>query len=214
MTTRMQLQAEAYAHGTSTAPRFQIVDRYSPVRPAMEERIRRDFARHFSARIAGFMPYLLKYDQSAGTGVLGFRPAAEEPLYLENYLDSPIELFLANVLRMPVLRSEVVEVGQFVVDDRASAAAMFRDLVPFLIERGHVWIAFTATRTIRCMLRRAGLSGLAIAAAREEKIRSQADDWGSYYSNDPQVVIGKLPDVGGHWCRNVRNRGRLLTAVE
>lgn len=180
----------------------------------MEERIRRDFATHFGARIADFMPYLLKYDHRAGTGVLGFRPAAEERLYLESYLDSPIEFFLENVLHMPVSRSEVVEVGQFVVDDRASAAAMFRDLVPFLIDRGHVWIAFTATRTIRRMLGRAGLSGLTIAAAREERVRCQADAWGSYYSNDPQVVIGKLPDAGGHWCRSVRNRGRLLTAVE
>ena len=212
MTTRMQ--AEAYAHGTSTAPQFQIVERHSPVRLALEERIRRDFATHFGARIADFMPYLLKYDQGAGTGVLGFRPAAEEPLYLENYLDFPIELFLANVLRMPVSRSEVVEVGQFVVDDRANAAAMFRDLVSFLIGRGHVWIAFTATRTIRRMLGRAGLSGLTIAAAREERVCYQADDWGSYYSNDPQVVIGNLRDAGGYWCRSVRNRGRLLTAVE
>lgn len=160
------------------------------------------------------MPCLLSYEHPAGSGALGFRPAAEGPLYLETYLDVPVEAFLGDVMRLPVARREIVEVGQFTSDGRKSAGAMFTDLVPFLRERRYAWIAFTATRKIRLMLERAGLRGLAIATARAECVQHGPDAWGTYYSNDPQVVVGNLLDPGGAWCAAVRNHGRLLTVVD
>lgn len=214
MTNRMSAQAATEAIGTPPSPgRFEVVGRDSPSRRSLEATIHSAFDRHFGARVVSFMPCLLKYEHAAGTAALGFRPAAEGPLYLETYLDAPIELFLGNILRSPVSRRDIVEVGQFAVDDRASAAAMFAELAPFLRGRGHAWIAFTATRTIRRLLERTGLRGLTIATAREDAVRHKPDAWGSYYSDDPQVVVGSLRDPGGSWCSGLPNRGRMLTAL-
>lgn len=210
-----EMSARAYyAQGPAPQARFELVDRDSPSRPAVEERIRRGFARHFGARISAFMPYLLNYEDAMVTGVLGFRPAAEEPLYLEAYLERPVEQLIGNLVRSPVSRADIVEVGQFVIDDPAGAAAMFNRLVPLLRDRGHAWIAFTATRSIRRLLEGAGLRGLVIATASEDCVRRAPDAWGSYYARQPQVVVGKLNDPGGAWCAARRNCGRVLVAVD
>lgn len=214
MTNMLLALAPKTAPELPAAGIFEVVGRDSPSRQPLEERIRAGYGKNFGASIARFMPFLLHYESSAGTGALGFRPAALEPLYLETYLESPVEVFLRNITRTQVARKDIVEVGQFVVDDRASAGAMFTDLAPFLACLGFEWIAFTATRQVRRMLAQTGLRGLTIASARQESVRNMADDWGNYYSHDPQVIIGSLRDPRGGWCSALQNHGRVLAAVE
>lgn len=192
---------------------FVVADRDSCARAGLEHAIRHAFGQHFGAHVAGFMPYLASYASDRGQGVLGFRPAAEGSLYLESYLELPIETMLAWISHRPVARSSVVEVGQFAVDDRRVAGRLFHELVPFLRERGYEWICFTATHKIRRLLEIAGLTGLVIATARQDAVRGQADQWGSYYDNDPMVVVGRLDDPQGHWCSRIAHHGRVLTAL-
>jgi len=193
--------------------RFQVADRWSPVRPDLENAIRNAYGRHFGAAVSGFMPYLASYASDLGQGVLGYRPASDGALYLENYLELPIESMLARLVRRPVSRDAVVEVGQFAVDDRRVVGLLFTELVPFLREQGYEWICFTATHKIRRLLEKAGLRGLVIATAREDAVRGESDRWGSYYDNDPLVVVGRLDDPEGNWCASIAHHGRVLAAL-
>ena len=193
--------------------RFHVADRWSPVRSELEGAIRNAYGRHFGAEVRGFMPYLASYASDLGQGVLGYRPASDGTLYLENYLDLPIESMLGQLTHRPVSRTTVVEVGQFAVDDRRVVGLLFMELVPFLREQGYEWICFTATHKIRRLLEKTGLHGLVIAAAKQDAVSGESDRWGSYYDNDPLVVVGRLDDPEGNWCTSIAHRGRALAAV-
>lgn len=191
------------ACGLPAGGMFDIVDRNSVLRTSLEARIRSGFGTHFRACVAEYMPRFAYYQHlTGGTGVIGVRCASEERLYLESYLDDPVEEIIQNAADCTVSRAKIVEVGQFVVDDRGIVADFFEDLVPFLARQGFDWVCFTGTDRIRAILKRVGFSGLPVAAASQDLVRNKPDRWGTYYEHDPVVIIGKLGDPEGLWCAN------------
>ena len=146
------------------------------------------------------MPDLATYRHVSGAlGIIGMRDASKEPLFLEAYLDMPVEAHLAELTNSTVGRHTVVEVGQFVIDSREVVADFFRDLVPFLREQGFDWVCFTGTNRIRSLLTRIGFEGLPLTVATQERVGDSGGTWGSYYQFEPQVIIGKLSDPHGDW---------------
>jgi len=125
------MNAEWLAPGTAIAPRAVAPDSalqlHPPARPerrrALEDFIRARFAEHYGARVRHFMPELLGLEAVDGElhGALGCRRAGEQPLFLERYLDLPIEDALAQRYRCAVDRADIVEVGNFAARARAGA---------------------------------------------------------------------------------------------
>lgn len=190
----------AYATNPGAFGAFDVIDHDSVERSSLEARIRTGFGNHFGACISGFMPKFAYYEHHSGAGgVIGIRNAAEERLFLEDYLEDSIEGVVTTAAGTTVERCQIVEVGQFVVDDRDIVGAFFQDLVPFLIEQGYDWICFTGTGRVRSLLRRVGFHGKSVAIADPASIDNASDAWGSYYEHDPVVVVGKLSDPEGHW---------------
>lgn len=62
----------------------------------------------------------------------GVQIASHGALYLENYLDNPIETLLTARLMQPVSRNTIVEIGNFAARDGASARIMFAALCQVL----------------------------------------------------------------------------------
>lgn len=180
---------------------FSVVEPDSAERASLEARIRSGFGMHFDACIEGFMPRFAHYRHASGaTGVIGIRCAADEPLFLESYLNASVESVIADATGAHVDRHRIAEVGQFVVDDRDIVTSFFRDLVPFLVENGYDWVCFTGTDRIRALLARVGFRGLPVARAEATRVRDTGDRWGRYYEFDPVVILGKLDDPQGRWC--------------
>ena len=181
---------------------FSNVGPDSVDRARLEAKIRSGFGMHFGACIEGFMPRFALYRHTSGaTGVIGVRQASHEPLYLEHYLSQPIERIITDASDCRVERSAIAEIGQFVVDDRDIVGSFFRELAPFLSAEGYDWVCFTGTNKIRALLNRIGFRGMPVTAADAKRIPAAGDRWGSYYDNDPVVIVGKLDDPEGHWCR-------------
>lgn len=184
--------------------RFSVVARDAAERPALEQRIRSGFGTYFGACVEAFMPSFARYEHHrGGTGIIGFRRASDEPLYLENYLTAPIETTIRTASASFVSRDRIAEIGQFVVDDRDIVAEFFRDLVPFLAGSGFDWVCFTGTNRIRAILKHVGFGGLQVATASAEQVSHASDHWGRYYDFDPVVIIGRLDDPRGRWCRDM-----------
>jgi hypothetical protein len=184
---------------------FFVAEHGSSLRSSLEARVRSGFGHHFNACIEGFMPELAVYEHSTGaSGVIGIRSAADESLFLENYLDHPVETVVHLVSGEVVDRGSVVEVGQFVVDERDIVADFFRDLVPFLVSQGFDWVCFTGTNRIRALLGRIGFAGFPVTRAAQERLVESRDHWGSYYEQEPVVIVGKLSDPQGNWFRQER----------
>jgi hypothetical protein len=170
-------------------------DRRHPQRRRLERFIQHAFARHHGASVHAFMPTLLALEGQRGRvcGVVGFRRAAAEPLFLERYLDSPVELVLAGRVGRPVMRDHIVEVGNLASLSCRAACHLVAALPRMLLADGNQWIVFTATAAVRGMLARFRAPVIELARATRERL-DDGDEWGRYYDNDPRVVAGYLRD--------------------
>lgn len=165
-------------------------------RTALETYVRSAFNRSHDAEVSTFMPTLLAFRDGAGSlrGVIGLRSAADAPLYLENYLDRPVEQAIVAAGYHPVERDEVVEVGNLAAGSCLAAVRMVAQMPRQLMNRGYSWIVFTATSTVHEILLGFGAPLVELGRADPGRVARQGDRWGRYYDNDPRVYAGYLPD--------------------
>jgi hypothetical protein len=181
---------------TAAAPRLEPIHPTHPLRDACERFIGARFEQAHGARIAQFAPYLLGVRDALDRfrAAAGYTPAAGRRLFLEHYLDAPVERLLAPY---GVRREAVVEVGHLA----AASAGLGRSLIPLLARHlhrlGYGWVVFTATRELRNAFARLGLAPLELAAADPARLPDGGARWGRYYEHDPIVVAGRI----GHALR-------------
>jgi len=180
-------------------PRLEPIHRTHPHRDSCEDFIAARFQRAYGARVAHFSPYLLGIRDALARwrAASGYTPADGRTLFLEQYLDAPIEVELARCRGRPVARDSIVEVGNLA----AVSPGMARTLIPLLARHldrlGYAWVVFTATRELRNTFARLGLRSLGLATADPARLADGGANWGSYYANDPIVMAGKI----GHGVR-------------
>lgn len=175
-------------------PRLEPMHRTHPQRAGFEAFIAARFARAYGARLTHFLPHLLGVRDAlhCWQAAAGYAAAGVQDLFLEQYLESPVEQAIARAAGRPVLRNDVVEVGNLA----ATSAGMARALIPLLARHlhrmGYRWVAFTATRPLRNSFLRLGLQPLALAAADPARLADGGASWGSYYAQDPVVMAGRI----------------------
>lgn len=157
--------------------------------------MQRAFALKHGASIRSFMPtlYALQGRDDRICGVAGVRSAAVESLFLERYLSQSIESTLSAHVGERVTREQIVEVGNL-SSLRCRAALHLVALLPrLLIDRGHLWVTFTATDAVRGILERFDAPVIELSGATADKVAHLGDDWGRYYECDPRVMAAWLP---------------------
>ena len=153
------------------------------------------FRRRHDATVTSFMPTLLSLRDGAGRlcGVVGLRGAQAQPLYLEQYLDQPVESAIAGATGHPISRGQVVEVGNLAGSSCRAAMRLVALLPAHLLSLDYRWIAFTATSAVRGILQGFGAPLVELARADGTRVAQGPDRWGRYYDTDPRVFAGYLP---------------------
>jgi hypothetical protein len=165
----------------------------SPHRARAEAFISDIFQRHYDAELSSFAPNLMLLEKNGRiAAVAGWRCAGTERLFLENYLDAPIETAVSRLAGRPVDRQRIVEVGNLAAEVRGGSVEVMVTLAAHLDRLGFEWVVFTATSELIGMLRRLGLPPLALASADPERLGTDARLWGSYYAAHPVVVAGRI----------------------
>lgn len=156
--------------------------------------IRERFAARYGARVRHFMPTLLQLEDGAGRlrGVVGVRPAANEPLFLERYLDCPIETEIARHSRCEPTRNRIVEVGNLAALGAGHARLLIVALTDALVASGFDWVVFTGTPELINSFHRLDLFPVLLGEADPARMGEDLSDWGSYYESHPQVVAGDI----------------------
>lgn len=143
------------------------------------------------AVIRTFLPHLLAIRYPTGYhAALGIRPATEEALFVEQYLDIPAEQLIAGASRSPIHRSNIVEIGNLVSTQSGTTALLFLILLGTIHHAGFQHVIFTATPQVIRAIDKLGFAVQPLCPADPARLREGADAWGSYYSNRPQVVVG------------------------
>jgi len=165
----------------------------APRRLGTETFIRGIFARRYGAEVPSFAPNLLLLEQRGRTlAACGWRPAGSEALFLERYLDQPIERALSRLANQPVDRQRIVEVGNLAAEKAGSSIHVILTLADHLHRQDYEWVVFTATSELIGIFTRLGLPLLALAPADPTRLGNEATVWGSYYDTRPIVVAGRI----------------------
>ena len=171
--------------------------------PSLIERVRADHVRRirrrtraayrwaFDARIEPVFDRYLELGIAPATLTLGFAPATDAPLFLEQYLDQPVQQVLAQRTRRPVDRSRIIELGHLVGD----AGRNLRHLIPALAcwtdQRAAHFVVIVLTARIAERLTELGVELLHLAEARAERV-AEPERWGNYYLHQPAVYAVDL----------------------
>jgi hypothetical protein len=125
-------------------------------------------------------------------GAFGLREAALAPLFMEQYLDQPVEQVVSAHAGGPVARHRIVEVGNLVTD-LGGARQMIISLTHYLHRHGFDWVVFTGVASLRAAFTQLGLRPFFLAMAEPGRL---SDDeracWGRYFTARPQVMGGHI----------------------
>jgi len=157
--------------------------------------IRETYARAYGARIDTFMPKIMRVAHVAGDyrAVMGFRLAGQERLFLENYMDEPIEDVISRYRGEPVQRSEIIEVGNLAEAIPGDARMALIGATAYMHALGCRWLVFTGVTRMRNVFRRLGLDVWELMAADENRLPpEEVARWGTYYQGNPVISFGDI----------------------
>jgi hypothetical protein len=164
-----------------------------PSRAAVERFVSAVYAKRYGARIPNWAPELVSLEIDGEiVAAAGWR-GGHGPLYLERYLDEPVERRIARLTGLAVPdRTRIAEVGHLAAARPGEGRRLMRLLGARLASLGHVWVASTATPGVRAAFERLGVRVLALGPARAEAAGPDARARGRYYDRGPGVVAGEL----------------------
>lgn len=163
-------------------------------RATVEAFIQDRFAAVHHADIHHFMPELMALHDRQGqlSATVGARIGREGPLFLEQYLQRPVESVISPLAGYPVERRKIVEVGNLAARNAGSARLIIVAMTWLLARHGLEWVVFTGAATLINSFQRLGLEPLLLCDADPEKLGLDQYSWGSYYAQHPHVYAGNV----------------------
>jgi len=133
---------------------------------------------------------------------LGYRRAGEGEVFLECYLDAPVEAAVSKAFGRRIARPAIVEIGNFAADNALVMLELWGAVANDLAGRSEIAVA-TLTAPLRRIFTRIGVPFVALGPARPERLGDRAAEWGSYYLQDPEVCAGEIAAgqaAIARWC--------------
>jgi Thermostable hemolysin len=160
-------------------------------RKEVESFIHAVFKNAYGAEITAFMPHLVALRDSNGIlmAAFGLKKAADGPLFLERYLDEPIEALLSKKLGRQISRHQITKIGNLAVANPRNAGILIAQVIQHSLDMGIEWCVATAHHSLQNGVIKGGRDVYPLFPA--DKARLSAEEqikWGSYYKNMPQVV--------------------------
>ncbi|MDR3392000.1 MAG: thermostable hemolysin [Sulfuriferula sp.] len=194
-TTSVACHHDTSALNTRLTQIFALRDHVAEERGEIEQFIQQCFADAYGTHISQFMPRLLSLRSKRGDMIaaFGLRPAADTRLFLETYLDQPIETMLQSRLGQDVRREDIIEVGNLSALYPGAARWLIVALTAMLHDAAYKWVVFTGTAALRNGFNRLGLRPVELGAAQLAHLPpSERAAWGSYYDHAPMVMAGDI----------------------
>jgi hypothetical protein len=191
----LRFDADRVRRFTSVEPRvISIHHHFRPERKRVEAYIEATYAQVYDGRIRAHYPTLMSVQDAHGEihAAVGFRLAGDEPLFLERYLDDPIERALTSAMDATVQRSDVAEIGNLASGSAGASLFLFMALARYLDQVGCEYAVATATRQLRRTFGRVGFPTRRLTTADPARLGDEARDWGGYYERDPEVLAGAI----------------------
>ena len=189
-------------------PRLAVHRTGCATRAGVEDFIRQVYARRFGADVTAFAPVLVSLNDPLDGSIVaaaGYRQASGSTLFLERYLDAPVEQVLARQGSDAPAREGIYEVGHLAAQRAGEGRRLIFLLGDHLAGEGAQWVVSTLTEELRHLFVRLGITPLALGRADPGVLGDTARQWGSYYDHHPVVLAGQVQQALRLLARGRRN---------
>lgn len=158
-----------------------------PGRQAAQDHIKAVYRDIYGAEVTEFAPLLVTATRVGGKILCaaGIRTATDG-FFSEGYLASDFSTVLHDVAGIEVPASEIMEVASLASSTPFPVLPMLDKMIEWGRENGMTCGVFTATTSLRRLLKRTSLNYVELASADISQV-SNPKTWGSYYDTDPKV---------------------------
>ena len=165
-------------------------------RPNIQQFITRNFYKAYQAQVDHFADLLIgcKSDEDhqwMATFVMS--KLADKNAYLEQYLDQPIEHYIAFMTDKKVERSQIYELGNLAADYPGATRRLIKKMTSMIYNQGGRWVVFTANNLVLNAFHKLGLNPQVISRADPNRLPNHGINWGHYYETSPQVMFIEVP---------------------
>ena len=182
------VMTKRYVLSEITASTVNIGD---PSREELEAFIHAVFKSAYGANITAFMPHLVALRDSNGMlmAAFGLKKAGAGPLFLEQYLDEPIESLISKKLGKTIKRDEITKIGNLAVANPRNAGVLIAHVIQHSLDMGIEWCVATAHHSLQNGVVKGGRDVYPLFPADKSRLSLQEQaKWGSYYDRMPQVI--------------------------
>ena len=168
-------------------------------RARVEKFIHDVFFETYGATIDSFYPTLMSVHDVWNDifAAVGFRGAEEGSLFLEQYLELPIEEIAETTFGSKIPRHSIVEVGNLAATAQGASIFLFVAMTAYFKQMGYSHLVFTGTKALHVHFQRLGLNPYLIGSAKPDALED-ASKWGSYYETDPRIIIADIAQSHAH----------------
>jgi hypothetical protein len=174
---------------------LEILPAGHPYRASLQQFIADTYLCAYGARIQHFAQYLvgLRRSGSGWSAGVGYTLAGPESLFVEQYLEKPIEAEMAAHIGVPIRREQIVEVGNLAASGTGAARQIIVRMTALLHLLCRSWVVFTSTKALLNSFARLDISPILIARADPRRLPDGGESWGSYYDSEPCVMAANIP---------------------
>jgi len=174
-----------------------------------EHLIRNQFWQMHHARLSGFLPELFaltdRFHQPCAA--VGIKHVEQRDIFLEQYLDSPVDALIGSVAGRRVERNSIAEVGNLAARNAGGGRKLIAFLVCYFAQMGVEWAVCTGTSAVRALLHRSGIEYSQIASADPDRLGDSKHQWGTYYKHNPCVLAVNIADAMLQVSKKFRYQG-------
>lgn len=159
-TGQLTFDGDAMRRLSSVRPgKISITANHAHERHEVEAFIERVYAKAYNAVIGQHYPTLVSVRDVDGRilAALGFRAAGQQMLFLEQYMDVPVESGVSLAFGLSVERGNIIEVGNLASAGHGAAVFLFAALMAYLNAMGFTHLALTGTNILRGYFAKLGL---------------------------------------------------------
>lgn len=167
------------------------VDAAHADRGEVEAFIAEVFYRAYQATVKNFMPKLiaLRDEDHNLMAAFGMREASDATLFLEQYLDAPIEKVISKSFNQIIHRSDITEIGNLAVANPRNSGILIAHVIQHSLAANVQWCVATAHHTLQNGLIKGGVDVTPLHTVDPHRLPAdELKDWGSYYEYTPQIV--------------------------
>lgn len=149
------------------------------------------FYHAYGAKVKNFMPKLIALKDNEGmlVAAYGMRKASISRLFLEQYIEEPIEILIAKKFNKSIHREDITEIGNLAVINPRNAGILISHIIEHSIQSGVQWCVATAHHSLQNGLIKGGCDVYPLHGVDSQCLSANDQaDWGSYYNNQPQIV--------------------------